>query len=502
MIDRLMRQGGTLYLLLAGYFILHIVVRLALPSSLELDEGQQLFFSQWLKFGYDSQPPFYNWLQYGAVHVFGVSVAALTVLKNLLLFGATLLLGLTANLILRDKALAAVATLGLIAIPQVSFEAQRDLTHTVAVLFAACLFLYAFVNTLQRPTAWTYSLTGLAAGIGVLAKYNFMLLPLAAIVAVLPDRDFRARLFDWRILLTIAIGAVVVLPHAWWFFEHVDIATERTLGKLIERQGSRLERITDGLGALAVAIVAFGFTPLLVFWIAFGRRLATAWKASSPMSRLLGRMFIAIVVMLTALVLFAGATDIRPRWLVPFFFPLPLWLCLKIEASDGTTDTAPRRFGRITVSIMILVLLVLAARTPVMGMLGRYERPNVPYDPAIKAILASGQDRPSLVAAIDQQMAGNIRLQAADIPIIVPGFKHLQPVYPFDTGHPVLLVWRDRGNAVPELPPELSAWLLAQPALAALTPETHDIALPYHYGRAGDVYHFSYAWLYPVPVSK
>ena len=24
-----------------------------------------------------------------------------------------------------------------------------------------------------------------------------------------------------------------------------------------------------------------------------------------------------------------------------------------------------------------------------------------------------------------------------------------------------------------------------------------DVALPYHYGRDGDVYHFGYVWVYP-----
>ncbi len=172
-----MRSSGTLYFLLGAYFLLHVLIRLAMPASLELDEGQQLFFSQSLSLGYDSQPPFYNWLQYGAVQIFGTSVAALTILKNLLLFLSYMFLGMTANLLLRDKGLAAIATLGLVTITQVSFEAQRDLTHTVAVLFSAGLFIYAFVKTLKQASAWRYALTGLAVGFGVLSKYNFVLLP-------------------------------------------------------------------------------------------------------------------------------------------------------------------------------------------------------------------------------------------------------------------------------------------------------------------------------------
>ena len=74
MIDRLAARPGSLYLLLAAYFTVNLLLRLAGPASLELDEGQQLYFAQWLAVGYDSQPPFYNWLQYWFVQLFGSSV--------------------------------------------------------------------------------------------------------------------------------------------------------------------------------------------------------------------------------------------------------------------------------------------------------------------------------------------------------------------------------------------------------------------------------------------
>ena len=75
-----------------------------------------------------------------------------------MLFLSYLLFGLTAQLVIRDRVLAVIATLGLITIPQVGYEAQRDLTHTVAVLFAACMFAYFFVRALLKPTALDYAL--------------------------------------------------------------------------------------------------------------------------------------------------------------------------------------------------------------------------------------------------------------------------------------------------------------------------------------------------------
>ena len=43
----------------------------------------------------------------------------------------------------------------------------------------------------------------------------------------------------------------------------------------------------------------------------------------------------------------------------------------------------------------------------------------------------------------------------------------------------------------------MSAWLDENAGLAGKAPDMRDAALPYHYGRAGDVYHFGYAWVYP-----
>lgn len=499
MIERLARGRGTVYLLLAAYFVLNIVLRLLAPASLELDEGQQLFLAQWLAIGYDTQPPFYNWLQYGVVQLFGSTVLAVSVLKNLMLFSCYLLFGLTASLVIRNRVLAVIATLGLITIPQIGFEAQRDLTHTVAVLFAACMFIHFFIRALQRPNALNYALTGVAVGIGVISKYNFVLLPLAAVIAALPEREFRARLFDPRVLLTIVVAAAVVAPHALWFVDHVGEATSGSIGKMTEGEHSgRLQQIGEGLVSLAGAMAAFVLPTLLFFAIAFGRTLLDAWKAENQWTRLIGRMFLAFIVMLLLLIAVGGADNIKDRWLVPMFFLLPIYLSAKIDASGETFAGAPRRFGTIVLCILVIIPLVLFSRTPILGAMGRYSKQNVPYGPAITAILASGKDRPSVILADDQQMAGNLRLHAPEeIPVTVPGYEELEKPYIFDSTHPALVIWRNKGKPDPKLPSDIAAWLEAKPELLGVKPEAKDAALPYHYGRDGDFYHFAYAWIYP-----
>ncbi|MGO6903362.1 hypothetical protein ACCS96_24115, partial [Rhizobium ruizarguesonis] len=54
------RDISWIFVLLAAYFVLQVGVRLATSHSLDLDEAEQAFRSQWLAAGYGPQPPFYN----------------------------------------------------------------------------------------------------------------------------------------------------------------------------------------------------------------------------------------------------------------------------------------------------------------------------------------------------------------------------------------------------------------------------------------------------------
>jgi len=495
--DTLRRRPELLLLLLAGYFLLQIAVRLALPAAVELDEGQQLFYMQHLAAGYDTQPPFYNWLQYGVGRIFGPTVLSLTLLKNAMLFAAYAFYAGAAGLVLKDRGLAIVATLGLLTIPQVSFEAQRDLSHTVALIFATSLFLFAFLRTLQRPTAAGYLLTGVAAGIGVISKYNFALLPAAAAIAALCDPVLRRRVLDPRILLTAAAGAAVVLPHGLWFLDNIAAATEDTIGKMTTAaaQTTRLGQIATGLGSLALALAGFSALTLVLFLAMFGRDMPAALKAQSRWTRLVERMVLVIVVALAGLVLFAGASYIKDRWLTCFLLVLPLYLCLKLEAAGVESGRGLVRSLAISAAIAVLVAGVLAARPPLAALTGKYQKLNVPYGPAIEAILAANPGPPAVVVVDETQLAGAVRLHA-DVPVVIPRLAGLAEPDSWDAARPVLLLWRGAGEPTP-LPAELKHWLDSRPELADLPFDIRGIALPYHYGRKGDLYSFQYVWLQP-----
>src|SRR5690606_3921831 len=103
--------------------------------------AEQALVSQRLRLGYGTQPPLYSWLQWILFQVFGLNLFALSALKNLLLFSTyASLFFLARPLIGNGPAMAASASLLLF--PQIAWESQRDLTHSVLLTALACATLW------------------------------------------------------------------------------------------------------------------------------------------------------------------------------------------------------------------------------------------------------------------------------------------------------------------------------------------------------------------------
>lgn len=494
----LQRRPELLILILGAYFLLHFAVRLMIPNALELDEAEQILLSQWLATGYNSQPPFYNWLQYGVTSLLGVSLLSLSILKCTLLFLSYVFYWLAARLTLKNRDFATIATLSLLTIPQIAFEAQRDLSHTVATIFASSLFLYGFFRTLKAPSAVSYSITGMAIGFGLISKYNFALLPAAALVAILFDAEMRKRVFDWRLLLTAAISIAIILPHATWFIDNMSLATGRTFDKMTGSGSDGLwTQISSGFLSLLTAILGFAGLTAFIFIVMFGKSLWPALRASNRWTTIVERMLILEIGVIVLLILFAGAESVRDRWLTPLLIILPLYLCMKLDAADVDPRGALRVGVPVSATIMAIVLLILATRAVWGPWIGDYQRLNIPYEAFAKELNQDIGGSPAVIVGQDPHLDGNMRLQMPDVPVISLGFKDFQPAYQWDSRHPIVFVWRERkGRLPPGFPDQFQTWLDGKSG-QHVTPETRVVGVPYVYGRPGDVYQFAYAWIYP-----
>jgi len=483
----------VLLIVLAVYFAVNILVRMALPHSLELDEAEQIYFSQWLLAGYSSQPPFYNWLQYAAVQLFGISLPVLSVLKNLLLFSSYLFYWLAARQVLREKQLATVAALGLLTIPQVAFEAQRDLSHTVATIFAASLFLYCFFRALNRPSTASFVLLGIATGIGGITKYNFIVLPIAAFATILSDGQWRSRLLDWRVLLAGALALLIVAPHAFWLAGHFEATSSHTMRKLVGDDTNPILAILEGLGSLALASLGFGALTVVIFAAAWRERLREVIRAQNDRTRLVGRILLFSLGLIVLLILFAGVERVRDRWLTPLLLVLPLYLTVKVDAAMIGLRPGLKRIWGIALVIMALIPTILFTRVVIAPLTGVYQYANYPFQAFADEVRPLADAAPTLIVASDGHLAGNMRFNFPSIPVTTLATPTDIRSLAMPPHRRILFVWRNSdGSMPPEFPAGFTDYLRER-GLAGSLPEARIAALPYNRGRPDDRYRFAYA---------
>ncbi|KAB1127301.1 hypothetical protein F4V90_08700 [Neorhizobium galegae] len=477
-------------LFLGAYFLLSIAVRLMLPNALTLDEAEQALFSQYWLAGYGPQPPFYNWVQNAFVSVIGISLFSLTLPKFLMLLLCYVFFGMAAREVDARPAFAAMAMLSLLTLPQLSYMPQQDLTHTVAVLMATSLFLYGLLRTLVRADWQGYLIVGVAIGIGMISKYNFGLLPASTLIAVCCDREWRARLFDLRVLLTAIISLAIVLPHALWLLGNLDLATSGTIGKMVEANAPHgITRIARALGSLMLACLAFGALTVIIFAVAFKKDFRRSLTAGDRWTRLLGLMMAVGLLGVVLVILFTGTTKITERWLDPYLLPLPLYLLLKLERAGIDTTLHLKRLVPVFIVIMAVTSVPLAGKTFTGGLTGAYTRINYPLASVAEALKAEG--RPAVIIAAGMHLAGNMRLQFPDVPVV----NSEQPIAGFPAPNamkgPVLAIWADSGRAAGPPPIDLSSvdtlGLTASPAKS--------LSLPYYYGDGKMQLNLGYLWL-------
>jgi len=494
--EALARRPELLLWLIAAYYVIAVSVRVLRSEGVQTDEAEQLLLSQFLLLGYGRQPPLFNWLQYGLVHLFGPSIFALSILKNGLLFLCCLFYGLAARLVIRDRALSFASMLALIALPSISVLAQRDLTHAVATMFAVSFFLYAFLLALTRPSLRAYLLTGVAVGLGCISKYNFVLVPLAAIVAILPEAELRRRLFDWRILVTIAVAALICLPHGLWVLNNLQTATAGTINSM--RNDATGDPVFDRLTGLVMLVASTldSVLPILAAaLIGFRRHLFRAWRSSTVWTRVIGRALILCLVFVGLIGIGGlGASTISQKWLSPFVMLLPLYLCLKLDASgtDGARGTA-----RMAWPVFILAfgfILYLVAGNMISPSLGRTAKENLPAAAAVREALAEPRrPAPAFILSGDAAVAAGARLAAPDALVILPSFREAPEPETGVLQSAGLVIWTS-SDAVAGLPEPLAAALQSR-GLPNTGLDIRSLAVPYPYTGGQVKAVFGYAWI-------
>ncbi len=393
------------------YLLLNACTQYAVSPTADLDQAEQLVFSQDWRLGYSAQPPLYTWLVGGLFGIVGPGLAGLMAIKvGLLCLLAYLLLSLGRHLgFSANQHLIGLA--GLAFVPQIIWESQRDLTHSVLATVAAAAILLQTARAARYRSTFDYALLGVLVGLGLLAKYNLVLFLGALIVAALAVPEYRRVLFDPRMGLTVLVASLVLAPHLMWVAGHLDIATSSS-HKLQAGDGAALA----GLGKTYLNALAF-LSPLWLFALPMlvrGGRLET-WRESAD-TRFLVALFLSILVVLGVFTLTTGASEIKDRWYLPLLFFSPLLVAALVRVQK------PGWYVGLAMLLALVVAAVLPLRTLMADRFGRVERPNTPYSAHFDAI-ARQAGQPGIVAGETKLIGGNARLAFPDARIVADDYE-------------------------------------------------------------------------------
>jgi 4-amino-4-deoxy-L-arabinose transferase-like glycosyltransferase len=108
-----------------------------------------------------------------------------------------------------------------------------------------------------EPERWDrYVLFGIATGLGLLSKYNFVLMFLALVLAGLCVPELRKIILNRKMLGSLAVALILCTPHLYWISQHRDLAFS-SVQKLKLLEGSRWALpMARALGKWVLAIFA------------------------------------------------------------------------------------------------------------------------------------------------------------------------------------------------------------------------------------------------------
>jgi len=400
-----MTQRFSLFII--GYFVLQIMIRLLTTNIAVLDESEQIMLSQYFSWGYNEQPPLYTWVQMVVFEFFGISIFGLTLLKNGLLCLTYLFVYKLGLLLMNDRLKASLSALSLMLIPQFVWDAQVDQTHTILLTTATTVCIYYFFKiALKEDSLFSFVMFGLASGIGLNAKYNFVLVLVALAVVAWMIKEFRYKIYQKALCLSFGIAFLMVLPHFLWFISHLDTATERTLNRMnVGHTHNAWLNFAKGIFDLFISCIAF-LTPFWLIFIGLFRKNFT-FKWDNNVKAFIGYMAI-IFIFLFLMIALSGSTHIKERWLQPYLFLVPLFLFLHVEIMEEKNISCYLQWAIIAPIIVALVVLI---RPFVIDMRGKPTRASYPFDILAHSITQNiPSNAPLLIHAEDKYIGGNLKL--------------------------------------------------------------------------------------------
>ncbi|TPE52642.1 ArnT family glycosyltransferase [Amaricoccus solimangrovi] len=180
-------------------------------ADLYTDDAQYWLWGQELAWGYYSKPPLIGWILRLATAIGGDGMIAIRAPLPLLHAATALAILATGRAMFGPRA-GAIAGAAYVTAPAVAVASLLVSTDTPMLLCIALALGAHWRLTRVSSAGWAVVL-GLAAGLGMLAKYAMLYFAFSAVLAALTQ----AGRIAWRdALLALGVGLALVAPNLWW----------------------------------------------------------------------------------------------------------------------------------------------------------------------------------------------------------------------------------------------------------------------------------------------
>lgn len=206
------------------FIIIHLLCWTLAPAliryNLPLDSVEGSLWGHQLEWGYDKNPFLNGWLTALAIYMGGTSGWMVYFFSQLSVAICLLAVWQIAKNIL-TPAYALVAIMLLEGVQYYHFHAIdfNDNTLELSLWAASSFFLYQALRQ-QKNELWSWVLTGICAGLGMMAKYYTAALLAGMLLFILSLPENRKQLLTLPPYLGLAAFLMIVTPHIVWLFSH------------------------------------------------------------------------------------------------------------------------------------------------------------------------------------------------------------------------------------------------------------------------------------------
>jgi hypothetical protein len=435
------RYSPALHLLAFGLLSAGLLAaRAGLGTALGLDNAIEVYHAQSLALTYAADnPPLYTWMAWALEQALSPGLLPPLLLTHALLFAVFAVVLAIGRAIFADDRAAALAAWSLLLVPHFArgFATQ---THSTLVMLTAALAVLALIRALQTGRLGAYAAMGLACGFGILAKYNFLLLPAVLAVAVLAVGDARRRVRPSGLALALASFAAIAGPYLTLVVtpgELVAMAAARTG----EAAGGYFDRLAAGAASLASTLAA----SLWPMAIALAVAMAGHWRATrrawprGPQAWPARLILVAVAAglgLLLAGLIFGPITRFSARYLHPLMLVVPLAAMALLGGRAAPRLVVRRYVVVLAVALATVVGLRLVELSPLCP---QACRELAPY-PALAERLRQAGFEGGTIIATESLIAGNLHVQFPGSLVVLSGAPYRPP--PDEDGQ-CLVIWRE-----------------------------------------------------------